>query len=71
MVDWVPRTLPYWEDLPSTDTRVDAADLNRFEDGINESVKSDTATRLEVLTQAAYDALGAGRPATTVYLIVG
>lgn len=69
MVDWIPRTLPYWEDLPSTDTRVDAADLNRFESGIDESVKSDTVTVIWSGTQAAYDLLTPD--ADTVYLIIG
>ena len=69
MVGWIPRTLPYWEDLPSTDTLVDAAALNRFEAGIDESVKSDTVTVIWSGTQAAYDLLTPD--ANTVYLIVG
>ena len=69
MVGWIPRTLPYWEDLPSTDTPVDAAALDRFEAGVNESVKSDTVTVIWSGTQAAYDLLTPD--ADTVYLISG
>jgi len=69
MVSWAPRTLPYWEDLPSTDTPVDDDALNRFEAGIDESVKSDTATEIWTGTQAAYDLLTPD--ASTLYFIVG
>lgn len=65
-----------WRDAPDNTTPVWAADLEHIEQGIvdaaataDSAVQGDGIAEAVAITQAAYDALGPGRPSTTLYVI--
>lgn len=61
-----PQTSPVIADASLT-----IAKTNGLQTALDTKPASTTLDNIEVMTQAAYDALGPGRPSTTEYNIVG